>query len=84
MLTADQINESMAKMGHTLHSAEVEVIRTVCQSGAAVGYGNLINWLSTAWAVSLVTKWGMTEEQARRGALGHGYPLPTLPTDPPG
>lgn len=77
MLTNDEIRDSLAKMGHTVGTAELAAIRTVCAHGAQFGYGNLIGWLSTAWAVTLMRKYGMTEEQARAGAFGHGYPLPT-------
>ena len=54
---------------------EQDAIRHVVALGAAVGYGNLISHLQTAWAKSLVRQWGMSEESARLASGGEGYPF---------
>jgi hypothetical protein len=48
---------------------EQEAIDTVTRLGAEYGYGNLISHLRAAWAKTLRERYGMTHEQADRGAL---------------
>lgn len=54
---------------------EREAVRLVLEYGARFGYGNLIAHLRTAWAAMLMEEYGATEEEARRGSGGAGYPL---------
>ena len=56
-------------------SDEVAAIREVLRYGDQWGYGNLIAHLQTAWARSLIDRWDMAEEAARRASGGPGYPF---------
>lgn len=55
------------------------IIRAL-DAGEAYGYGNVISWLMTEWAVNLRDKWGMDEKTAIRATQMSPYPLP--PNDP--
>lgn len=54
---------------------ERQGVQQVIAIGAAIGYGNLISHLQTAWARTLMEKWDMTEETARLASGGTGYPF---------
>jgi hypothetical protein len=54
--------------------AENAAIVDVLSAGERFGYGNMISWLQTAWAVHLV-RGGMDEKTARLASGGSGYPL---------
>jgi len=71
-------------------------INRALDAGAAYGYGNVISWLMTEWAVNLRDKWGLDEQTAIRATKMTPYPLPPntqlrrggpdtkqLPGDPP-
>lgn len=61
--------------GAILSDAEEDAIRAVLRAGASFGYGNMIGHLKTAWAKTLMDKYGMDEDNARAGAGGDGYPF---------
>lgn len=61
--------------GAILSDAEEAAIRKVVKAGAEFGYGNMIAHLQTAWAMTLMNQYGMSEKQARQGAGGSGYPF---------
>lgn len=59
-----------------ISAGEQKAIRQVVAAGESYGFGNMISHLATAWAKSLMTKWGMSEKSARAGAWGlSGYPF---------
>lgn len=76
MLNRAQIEEVAGAMGHRLSTAEVVAVETVCRLGNEFGYGNLIGWLSTAWAMLLIKTYGIEESIAREAVHGTPYPLP--------
>ena len=51
-------------------------INRALDAGEAYGYGNVISWLMTEWAVNLRDKWGMDENTAIRATRMSPYPLP--------
>lgn len=51
-------------------------INRALDAGEAYGYGNVISWLMTEWAVNLRDKWGMDEKTAIRATQMSPYPLP--------
>ena len=55
---------------------EQRAINEVVARGMAHGFGNLIGHLQTAWAMTLVRDYGMSEETAMLAAVGtHAYPF---------
>lgn len=58
-----------------ISNSEHIAIRQVVEFGHKFGFGNLIAHLQTAWARSLMDG-GASEESARRGSGGPGYPFP--------
>lgn len=58
-----------------ISEAERLAIISVVEAGKAHGFYNLICHLQTAWARMLMEKYGLSEEAARVGALGDGYPF---------
>lgn len=59
-----------------LSESEQHAIHEVCAYGATYGYGNMISWLNTAWAIYHVNKMGVTPEAAAKMVHGTPYPLP--------
>lgn len=55
---------------------ERNAVKQVIAAGEQYGFGNMISHLATAWARSLMSKWGMSEKNARAAAWGlSGYPF---------
>ena len=63
---------------HTMLSApEKAAIERALDAGAQYGYGNVMTWLATEWAVHLRDKWNLPESVAIEAVSGRGpYPLP--------
>jgi hypothetical protein len=75
-MTREEIVATAAHMGHTLPDVEVDRILDAIQGGERFGYGNLICWLSTAWALQHVRQSGLPWEQASGMVHGTPYPVP--------
>tara|TARA_R110000822_G_scaffold97297_1_gene220941 strand:- start:191 stop:436 length:246 start_codon:yes stop_codon:yes gene_type:complete len=56
-----------------ISDGERQAVVRVLEAGAAYGYGNMISHLNTAWARTLMEKWGMSEDSARASTHGSGY-----------
>jgi hypothetical protein len=69
--------KAMVFDGHIRSAAEQARTIEALRAGAEHGYGNMIAWLATAWAVELRDASGLPEKTAIAAASGHGpYPLP--------
>lgn len=58
-----------------ISDGERDAVKRVIEAGESYGFGNMIAHLNTAWAKSLMEKWGMSEESARALTHGSGYPF---------
>ena len=83
MLHDQLIDKTLERLGANLSPVEKASISFCIEAGRTFGYGNMIAWLSTAWAVELRDTWGFDEEMAGKAALGHNYPLPPPSTPHP-
>jgi hypothetical protein len=64
-----------------ISSAEALAIYQTLNSAERFGYGNLMAWLATAWAVKLRDEEGMSEEASIDFVSNRGpYPLPKKAT----
>lgn len=54
---------------------EQDAITKAIELGKSFGFGNIIAHLQTAWARSLMEKYGMEEQGARHVTGGSGYPF---------
>lgn len=60
-----------------LSEQEKAAIKRALDAGAQYGYGNMMAWLATEWAVNLRDKWNIPESEAIEAVSGRGpYPLP--------
>ena len=67
--------DSMEKSGN-MFRGERAAIEQALSAGDRYGYGNVISWLMTKWAVNLRDKWGMDEKTAISATKMSPYPLP--------
>jgi len=61
-----------------LFKGEAEAVVQVIRAGEQFGFGNLISHLQTAWVVTLMQNYQISEKDARHMASGDekgGYPL---------
>lgn len=76
-MTKEEIRIVAAGMGHTLPTNEVAAIEFVTVHGERHGFGNLMAWLATAWALSLHRGYGIPLEDAQKMTHGTPYSIPT-------
>jgi len=58
-----------------LFPGEKEAVAMVLRAGEAYGYGNLIAHLRRAWAINLMTKYGLSKDAAIDATNSSPYPL---------
>ena len=69
------IDDVLIKTGHALSVSERMAINVLLMAGEQFGFGNMISWLSTAWAGRLREQ-EVDAKTAIAGEWGHAYPLP--------
>lgn len=75
-VSSTQLVRRLVENHPQLSPRERHNINRALDAGAAYGYGNVISWLMTEWAVNLRDKWGMDEQTAIRATQMSPYPLP--------
>lgn len=66
---------SQVQGSHISHD-EKEAIFAALEAGECFGYGNVIAWLRTTWAVKLRDNYGLDEETAIASTVSSPYQLP--------
>lgn len=80
MITIDP-DKVAQSMGHQLSTQELMAIHHALQAGRDYGYGNIMAWLATEWAVKLRDESNIPENVAKDAVSNRRpYPLPPKPS----
>jgi hypothetical protein len=76
MTNTELVEGVLIQMGQHMTCVERDAICDALSTGNRHGYGNVMAWLATAWAVSLLEQ-GLSTEAAIEAVSNRGpYPLP--------